>query len=123
MTRYLVATASTRTTEAACEYLEDKVGPTDEVYVLTIDVPDEFDEREAALDVAQVELTGVTDVRTIRRSGDPGREIVSFAHERDIDEIIMGPSRRGGTSTIGSTTRAVLNRLDIPVFVVPLKSG
>lgn len=119
MTRYLVATASAVTTEAACEYLRDKLESDDRVDVLTVDVPTESDDREAALDLAQVELADVTDVRTFRRSGEPAREIVSFARENDVDEIIMGPARRGGISTIGSTTRAVLSRVDAPVFVVP----
>lgn len=119
MTRYLVATASARTTTAACEYLKSRLGAGDQVYVLTVDVPSETDDRDAALDVAQVELTGVTEVRTFRRSGVPAREIVSFVREHDVDEIIMGPARTSGASTIGSTTRAVLNRIDRPVFIVP----
>lgn len=119
MTRYLVATASTPTTEAACEYLEEKLEPDDTVYVLTVDVSGEPDDREAALDVAQVELTDLAEIRTIRRSGDPAREIVNVSRDSEIDEIIMGPARIGGITTIGSTTRAVLNKVDKPVFVVP----
>ena len=121
MTRYLVATASSATTTAACEYLRDKLDGDDVVYVLTVDVPDEPDDREAALDVAQVELTDVVEVRTIRRSGRPAHEIVNFSRENDVDEIIMGPARTGGITTIGSTTRAVLNKVDKPVFVVPAR--
>jgi len=119
MTRYLVATASSATTEAASEYLKDKLDPKDCVYVLTVDVPDESDDREAALEVAQVELTELVEIRTIRRSGNPEREIVALTRDNDIDEIIMGPARGAGISTIGSTTRAVLNTVDKPVFVVP----
>lgn len=115
----MVATASAATTEAASEYLKDKLDPDDVVYVLTVDVPDEPDDREAALDVAQVELTDLIEVRTIRKSGVPAREIVSFARLKDLDEIIVGPARTGGISTLGSTTRAVLDKVDKPVFVVP----
>lgn len=107
MTRYLVATASSATTTAACEYLREKLEADDVVYVLTVDVPDETDDREAALEVAQVELTDLVEVRTIRRDGRPAQEIVAYAREADVDEIIMGPSRTGGVSTVGSTTRAV----------------
>lgn len=121
MTRYLVATASAPTTEAACEYLTEKLESEDEVYVLTVDVPDEADDREAALDVAQVELTGLVEVRTFRREGVPGQEIVNFVRDNDIDEIIVGPARSGGISTIGSTTRTVLNKVDKPVFVLPAR--
>ncbi|MFQ3320229.1 MAG: nucleotide-binding universal stress UspA family protein [Natronomonas sp.] len=123
MTRYLVATASAPTTEAACEYLSDKLEADDEVYVLTVDVQEETNDREAALDTAQVRLTDLVEVRTIRRSGVPAREIVNFARENEVDEIIMGPARAGGISTIGSTTRAVLNKMDKPVFVVPARSS
>jgi nucleotide-binding universal stress UspA family protein len=123
MTRYLVATASEKTTAAACEYLRDKLEVGDRVDVLTVDVPDESDDREAALDLAQVRLADQTEVRTFRRSGEPAREIVSFARENEVDEIIMGPARGVGISTIGSTTRAVLSRVDEPVYVVPDDSG
>ena len=119
MTRYLVATASSATTEAACEYLKGKLEPDDVVYVLTVDAPGETDDREAVLEVAQVELTELVEVRTIRRSGVPAQEIVNFSRDNELDEIIMGPARTGGITTIGSTTRAVLNKVDKPVFVVP----
>jgi nucleotide-binding universal stress UspA family protein len=122
MTRYLVATASAQTTEAACEYLSEKLESDDEVYVLTVDVPDESDDREAALDVAQVELTGVAEVRTFRHEGVPGQEIVNFVRDNDIEEIIVGPARSGGISTIGETTRTVLNKVDKPVFVLPART-
>jgi nucleotide-binding universal stress UspA family protein len=119
VTQYLVATASEKTTAAACEYLRDKLEGGDRVNVLTVDVPDESDDREAALDLAQVRLADVTEIRTFRRDGEPAREIVTFVRENEVDEIIMGPARQGGISTIGSTTRAVLSRVDKPVFVVP----
>lgn len=122
MTRYLVASASEATTAAACEYLGDKLERGDEVYVLTVDVPGEADDREAALDVAQAELGMLVEVRTIRRAGSPAREIVNFAGDNEVDQIIVGPARTGGISTIGSTTRAVLNKVDKPVFVLPAQS-
>lgn len=122
MTRYLVATSSSATTEAACRYLAEKLEPDDVVYVLTVDVPEEPDDRGAALDVAQVELSDLVAVRTIRRTGKPAREIVRFSRDNDVDEIIMGPARTGRiTTTIGSTTRAVLNKVDKPVFVLPAR--
>lgn len=119
MAGYLVATASERTTTAACEYLSGKITPNDEVFVVTVEVPGEVVEGDAALDVAQVELAGVVEVRTFRRTGTPAREIVGFARDNDVDEIIMGPTRSGAVGTTGSTTRSVLARVDVPVFVVP----
>jgi nucleotide-binding universal stress UspA family protein len=119
MTRYLVATAAAETTEAACEYLEEKLDGGDTTYVLTVDVPGEHDEGEAALATAQSRLADEGEVRTIRRSGTPGREIIDVVRENDIDEIIVGPTRQDGLSTIGSTTREVLENVDKPVFVLP----
>lgn len=119
MTQYLVATASVATTEAACEYLNEKLDADDSVYVLTVDVPGERGDRQAALDTAQVSLAEPGSVRTFRRAGEPGKEIVAFVRDNDVDEIIMGPAREGGISTIGSTTRAVLRNVDKPVFVLP----
>lgn len=120
MTRYLVATASERVTEAACDYLADRVEPGDSVDVLTVDDGAD-DDRDAALAVVQGRLSVAVEVRTFRRRGRPDREIVAFARDRDVDEIIVGPRRGTGYSTIGTTTRAVLNKVDKPVFVVPLE--
>jgi nucleotide-binding universal stress UspA family protein len=86
--------------------------------VLTVDVPHEVDDRQAAIDTAQVALADVREVRTIRRTGEPGQEIVAFVRDNDVDEIILGP-REGGISSIGSTTRAVLRNVDEPVFGLP----
>lgn len=118
MTRYLVATASIHTTEAACDYLEPKLEPGDEVFVITIEEEGQpITDRSRVLTPAQLRLAGMAEVRTIRRDGRPDREIVAFARERQVDELILGPMREG--SGIGSTTRSVLNKVDVPVFVVP----
>ncbi|WP_435193824.1 universal stress protein [Natronomonas sp. EA1] len=120
MTRYLVATASTEVTAAACDYLEPRLTGDDEVYVLTVDeAANPITERTALLRLAQERLADTVEVRTIRRTGDPTREIVQFAREKSVDEIIIGPRRAAGPK-IGSSMRAVLNRVEVPVFVVPL---
>ena len=121
MTKYLVATASAATTTAACDYLEPRLDPEDEVYVLTVEEPGVPGATPADFQEAQTRLTEVASVRTIRRRGHPDQAIVAFVREKDVDEIIMGPQRDAapGFSTIGSTTRAVLNKVDAPVFVVP----
>jgi nucleotide-binding universal stress UspA family protein len=121
VTRYLVATASAETTTAACEYLLERLSPADSVFILTVEEPGVTRPTETAFEEAQTRLTDVVTVRTIRRRGVPGQAIVAFAREKDIDEIILGPRREAppGFHTIGTTTRAVLNKVDIPVFVVP----
>ena len=121
MTVYLVATASAETTTAACDYLVEKLGRDDEVYVLAVEEPAVERPTETAFEEAQTRLGGVATVRTIRRQGQPAQEIVAFARETEADEIILGPRRDapGGFSTIGTTTRAVLSTVEVPVFVVP----
>lgn len=119
MTRYLVAAASPETAAAACDYLDEKVANTDEVYLLTVDEEERPpSDRTAISKVAQDRFANRTPVRTIRKSGAPDQAIVSFARESEVDEIILGPSR-GEHAGIGSTTRSVLNKVDAPVFVVP----
>ena len=121
MTVYLVATASAETTSAACDYLLEKLVTGDEVYVLSVEEPDVEKATDTAFEEAQTRLTEVATVRTIRRRGQPAQEIVGLAREMEADEIILGPRRSapGGFSTIGTTTRAVLSTVEVPVFVVP----
>jgi nucleotide-binding universal stress UspA family protein len=120
MTRYLVASATSATTAAASDYLAPKLDNDDEVYVLTVE-EEGVGIDDDALSTAQVKLAEVTTVRTVRRRGDPASEIVAFVRRKEIDEVILGPRRGGGEgfSTIGTTTRTVLNKVDGPVFVVP----
>ena len=124
MTVYLVATASAETTHAACDYLVEKLDASDEVYVLSVEEPDVEEGTETAFEEAQIRLTELATVRTIRRRGQPAQEIVALARETEADEIILGPRRDapGGFSTIGTTTRAVLSTVEVPVFVVPRES-
>lgn len=121
MTVYLVATASAETTTAACDYLVEKLSPEDEVYVLAVEEPAVERPTETAFEEAQTRLSEMATVRTIRRRGKPPQEIVALARDVEADEIIVGPRRDapGGFSTIGTTTRAVLSTVEVPVFVVP----
>ena len=121
MTTYLVATASAATTTAACDYLEPRLESADEVYVLTVEESGVPGATPADFEEAQTRLSELAAVRTIRRRGHPDQEIVAFVRRKEIDEVIMGPQRDAapGFSTIGSTTRAVLNKVEAPVFVVP----
>ncbi|WP_255195529.1 universal stress protein [Halorarius litoreus] len=120
MTRYLVAAASPETAEAACDYLGEKVEAGDEVFLLTVtEEARPVDDRAAVSRIAQERLADRATVRTIRREGIPDKEIVQFARERNVDQIVLGPNRNGGPG-IGSTTRSVLNKVEVPVFVVPM---
>ncbi|QLH84594.1 universal stress protein [Halosimplex pelagicum] len=148
MTRYLLATASVHTTAAAADYLTDRLGADDEVVALTVDEPD-LDTRDAgdAANVARSRLLPAT-VEVVEREGEraaaapPGNdeggsadrvaeEIRAVLAEREIDALLLGPRRgdpgasgEGGDSTTGvapgSTVRALLGRVDVPVVVVPV---
>lgn len=127
MTRFLVATASVHATAAACDYLTDRLGPDDEVHVLTVRAgADESDPRDAgdATNVATVRLAGTdADVRTIEREGEPAPEILRYAEEIDADELLLaahdGPPG-ADPPDVGDTARRVLTGADRPVVVVAL---
>ncbi|WP_123536741.1 universal stress protein [Halosimplex salinum] len=130
MTRYLLATASVHTTAAAADYLGDRLTADDEVVVVTVSEPD-LDERDAgdAANVARTRLLPAT-VEVVEREGEPVEEIRSVLAERDTDVLVTGP-RRGDPeesgsdgsadgAVPGSTVRALLGAVDVPVVVVPL---
>ncbi|QZA89273.1 universal stress protein [Salinarchaeum sp. IM2453] len=52
--------------------------------------------------------------------GSPAREIVSYAEENDIDQIVLGSHGRSGISRIllGSVAEGVTRRAPVPVTVV-----
>jgi nucleotide-binding universal stress UspA family protein len=52
--------------------------------------------------------------------GSPAREIVQFAEENDIDQILIGSHGRAGVSRVllGSVAEKVVRRAPIPVTVV-----
>ncbi|QPV61726.1 universal stress protein [Halosimplex litoreum] len=146
MTRYLLATASVHTTAAAADYLAGRLTADDEVVVLTVDEPD-LDSRDAgdAANVARSRLLPAT-VRVLEREGEraagvPPRndevgaadlvaaEIRVLLDEREVDALLLGPRRGdpdasevGGESdggAPGSTVRALLGDVAVPVVVVP----
>ncbi|MEF8787338.1 MAG: universal stress protein [Haloarculaceae archaeon] len=122
MTHYLVATASIHTTAAACDYLQSRIDPDDEVLVLAVREP-ALDDRDPgdATNVARTRLVAPT-VETLTREGDPVDEIRAVATERDVDVLVVGP-RRGDPETSGdapgSTTRALLADSSRLVVVIP----
>ncbi|WP_436928596.1 universal stress protein [Halosimplex halobium] len=131
MTRYLLATASVHTTAAAADYLADRLSADDEVVVLTVAEPD-LDGRDAgdAANVARSRLLPAT-VEVVEQEGEPTDEIRTVLAERDADVLLLGPRRGdpaasggGDDSTTGvapgSTVRALLGDVAVPVVVVPV---
>ena len=123
MARFLLATDSVHTTAAACDYLGDRVGPDDEVVVLSVVAPG-GDDRDAgdALNVARVRLPPGATVETETREGDPAEVVRSLAVDLDVDEIVVGAraGSPGADADLGGTARAVLAASTVPVVVVPL---
>ena len=121
MTCYLLATTSVHTTAAAADYLADGLTAEDDVLVLAVDEPG-VPARDAgdAANVARSRLLPAT-VTVLEREGDPAEAIRAVLAAEDVDELVVGP-RRGdpeADAEVGSTTRALLGTVDVPVVVVP----
>ena len=89
-------------------------------------VADPRDVESAVLDrlldrVREAGGPGPDPVATVRRSDDPGDDIVSYARTRGIDLIVMGThGRRGLTHALmGSIAEQVVRRAPCPVITVP----
>jgi nucleotide-binding universal stress UspA family protein len=123
MTRVLVATESIHTTAAACDYLSPRLGPDDEVLLLTVETA-ELEARDAG-DAANVARTRLVEpaVESVSREGKPATVIQEIAAAEGVDEILLG-QHHGDPDVAGeppgSTVRAVLSDVSIPVVVVPI---
>jgi nucleotide-binding universal stress UspA family protein len=136
--RYLVATDSVHTTAAACDYLEPRLDPDDEVDVLTVVAPNDdaagadgapgspSSNRDAgdAGNVAAARLAGRATVETLVREGEPAGTVRSVGDRRDADVVLVGVhgGRPGAGPGLGSVARSVLEGADRPVVVLPLPS-
>ena len=66
-----------------------------------------------------LEENGVTDIRAVAKVGHPAEEILNTAKEEGVEMIIIGS--RGKRTThrfMGSVSREVANRAEIPVLLV-----
>ena len=65
-----------------------------------------------------LEKSGVTEIKTLIRDGHPADEILSTAKEEGADIIIIGSrGKRMHNLLMGSVSREVANRADIPVLL------
>lgn len=57
---------------------------------------------------------------TASETGQPGRTIVEYAEEHDVDHIVMGSHGRRGVSRIllGSVAEVVVRRASVPVTII-----
>jgi len=69
-----------------------------------------------------LEESGSTKIDTLIREGHPADEILKAAEEIGADMIILGSrGKRVSHTFMGSVSREVVNRSDIPVFVAKTK--
>lgn len=66
-----------------------------------------------------MESKGITGIKTTIRSGHPAEEILNAAKEDGVDMIIVGSrGRRTSHLFMGSVSREVANRSEVPVLIV-----
>lgn len=68
----------------------------------------------------ELQTNADVDVTIETAVGKPAREIVAYAEEADIEEIVIGNHGRGGVSRVllGSVAETVVRRSPVPVTVV-----
>ncbi|ELY47206.1 universal stress protein [Natronorubrum bangense] len=69
----------------------------------------------ASADDHDIDVTGAV------RRGRPAEEIITYAAEHDIDQIVLGRTGRGAVTEalLGSTADQVVRTATVPVLVVP----
>lgn len=133
--RYLAATDGQDTNEILLDYLEPRLTPEDTVYVirslkgkekdagLREDESDIVIETREILSAIEDEVAEHTDVEThqLARGNEPSEDILRFADENDIDEILVGVRQRSTAERVlfGSTAQNVLLNADRPVVALP----
>jgi len=66
---------------------------------------------------SQAQEAGVP-VTTRSCHGDPGREILDYAGEHDVDVVVMGYQGEDHQRSLGTTTSRVVKSMDRPVMLV-----
>jgi nucleotide-binding universal stress UspA family protein len=95
--------------EAGIDILQDRLKE------LRKETPDELSE-----DIKQILESGEPEFRVETVVGKPAREIVSYAEENDISEIVIGSHGREGVSRVllGNVAEKVVRRSPTTVIVV-----
>ena len=126
MTKFLIGTDSVETSEKLVPYVAGRVTDGDEVYAVNSlrggdRTSDEaVAEGKDALDVLE-EAVGA-EAHQLIRGNSPQEDLLAFAEEHDIDQLVIGIRKRTPTGKIlfGSTAHDLLLESDRPVLTVPL---
>lgn len=125
MTTFLVGTDTSKTSERLADYLADRLGEGDSVYAVNSlrggDDTSDADVREGtkALEVLADRLGA--DTHQLVRGNSPQEDVLRFAEEHDVDELVIGIRKRTPTGKVlfGSTAQDLLLETDLPVVAVP----
>jgi nucleotide-binding universal stress UspA family protein len=138
MQRVLVAYDGSNQSDAALEHALESF-PDAELHVLTVLDPAEAsyasteelsavadgwyeeatEEAERILDEAR-ERAGDRDLVTEHVVGRPGRSVVEYAEDHDVDQVVTGSHGRTGVTRLllGSVAETIVRRSPVPVTVV-----
>jgi nucleotide-binding universal stress UspA family protein len=131
MTTYLVGTDSVGTSERLATYIERRATEGDTVYAVNSlpggDRTSDSEVRagrealEALEDAAAVEVDG----HQLVRGNSPQEDLIRFAADHDVDEIVIGIRKRSPTGKLvfGSSAQDLLLSAELPVVCVPLTRG
>lgn len=134
--RYLAATDGRTVNETLLDYLEPRLTREDTVHVVhsmkgqEADADVGEDESDVVLE-SRERLSAMADRLTDRatvethqlvRGNDPHEDLLQFAAEHDVDELLVGIRQRstGERVLFGSTAQKVLLNADRPVVAIPL---
>lgn len=126
MTTFLVGTDSERTSEKLLPYLEERIEAGDTVYAVNSQVGgDTSSDEEIVAGTEALELLETAigaETHQIVRGNAPQEDLLAFADEHDVDELVVGIRKRSPTGKLlfGSTAQDLLLETDRPVVTVPL---
>jgi nucleotide-binding universal stress UspA family protein len=131
MVTYLIGTDGRSASEAICADLEaDGVGPDDHLVVVNVQMTDDVDHiraGEAALEVFEDRFADgpEVEVHQLNRGNPPSRELVDYAERVDADRMLIALRRHSRTERVifGSVAHSLLQRVTIPITLVPLDEG
>lgn len=130
MTTFLVGTDSVETSERLVAYLEERLGDGDTVFAVnSLRGGDSTSDADvvAGRDSLEAIEEAFPDAEThqLVRGNSPQEDMLEFAAENDVDELVIGIRKRSPTGKLmfGSTAQDLLLSTEEPVVCVPLTEG